>query len=100
MRKGYCLDDCSIEDRAAFASALYKLSQRSWAQIKTSPKHGMGSEKIDRSAIKGDSTDHLAEDLTLLAIRFSGLKPMVGYRDGAVFHIVWLDHNFTLYDHE
>ena len=99
MRKGYCLEDCSEEERAAFASTLYRLSQLTWAEIKTSPRHGMGTEKIDKSSIKGDSTNHLSEDVTLLAIRFSGLKPMVGYRDGAIFHIIWLDYNFTLYKH-
>jgi hypothetical protein len=34
----------------------------------------------------------------LIAFRFSGLKAMIGYRDEAIFPIVWLDQSFEVYD--
>ena len=38
-------------------------------------------------------------DVNLLAFRFSDKAPMIGFRRGATFFIVWLDHQFKLYDH-
>jgi hypothetical protein len=42
---------------------------------------------------------HVTEDVTLLSFRFHGKAPMVGYRVGRIFHIVWLDHDFAVYSH-
>ncbi len=98
MRRPYSVDDCDKDDKAAFASRLYLLSQMTWAQIKMADRHGAGTEKIATNSIRV-GTDHLPQDVDLLALRFSGNKPMVGYRDGVVFHIIWLDHSFTVYNH-
>jgi len=78
---------------------LYKLSQLTWSQIQSSPRHGLGYEKIPRAAIKAPVPSLITEDTNFIAFRFSGKKAMVGYRDRAVFYVVWLDRNFTLYDH-
>ena len=99
MRNGFSLAECDKIDQAAFAMTLYKLSKLSWAEIRNSQRHGLGSEKLNLASITGDSTDHLFQDSVLIAIRFSGRKSMVGYRDGSVFHIVWLDTKLELYDH-
>lgn len=39
----------------------------------------------------------ITPDVTLIAFRFWGKAPMVGFRDGRTFHIVWLDVDFSLY---
>jgi len=42
---------------------------------------------------------HVTEDVQrFIAFRFSGRAPMVGYRVQAIFYLLWLDRNFTLYD--
>jgi hypothetical protein len=41
----------------------------------------------------------LTRDVTLVALRFSGLKPMVGYQIDEMFRVVWFDRDFSLYDH-
>jgi len=41
----------------------------------------------------------LTEDLPIIAFRFDGKKKVVGCRDGCIFHIIWLDPKFQLYDH-
>ena len=38
----------------------------------------------------------ITPDVKILAFRFCA---MVGFRDGVIFHVVWLDRGFTLYDH-
>jgi hypothetical protein len=70
---------------------------------RTNPKREIG-KKFSPSAetqkpIKATIPSHLQSDINLLAFRFCAKAPMVGYREGNVFHVVWLDRAFTLYDH-
>lgn len=95
----YCLSSCNKDEQAAFVTKLHTLSKVQWKQIKTAPRHGLGTEKIDKNAIKEPMPKEVTEDVTLLSIRFSGKAPMVGYQSGQTFNILWLDRDFTLYQH-
>jgi hypothetical protein len=99
MNKDYSLAKCTKDEKAAFADTLYKLSQLTWSQINACPRHGSGYEKIARSSIGAPIPSHLKDDVNFIAFRFFGKAPMVGYRDGAVFYVIWLDRDFTLYPH-
>ncbi len=99
LQKSHCLTNCDKEQKSAFADTLYKLSQLTWNQIASSSRHGAGYERISQNAIKAPIPSHLQSDVNLIAFRFCALAPMVGYREGNIFHVVWLDRAFTLYDH-
>lgn len=99
MNKDYSLSQCTKDEKAAFADTLYKLNQLTWSEINACPRHGLGYEKIARSSIRAPIPSHLKDDVNFIAFRFFGKAPMVGYRDGAVFYIIWLDRDFTLYPH-
>ena len=99
MNKHYSISQCTKDEKAALADTLHQLSQLTWSQIKASPRHGLGYEKIDRNVIKSSIPSHIKDDVNLIAFRFCSMAPMVGYRDGAVFYIIWLDRDFTLYPH-
>lgn len=99
LDKTHGLDSCDKEEKAALVSTLYKLSQLSWRELRLAPRHGVGYEIIDRNSFRVPIPKHISENVDLIAFRFSGLKPMVGYRDEAIFHIVWLDRSFEVYDH-
>lgn len=99
LRREFSLSDCNQKEKAAFADTLHKLSQMTWAEINTAPRHGSGHEIIARDAIKASIPAHITEDVNLLAFRFYGKAPMVGYRDGSIFYVVWIDPHFKLYDH-
>jgi hypothetical protein len=101
MRNGYSIADCEKEERAAFASRLYELSRMSWQDSRQASRHGQGWETLPKHQITGDAIPtEITADVDLIAFRFHGKAPMVGYRskDG-VFNIVWLDRAFTLYNH-
>lgn len=68
-----------------------------WGDIIRADRHGLGTEKIDGSAIKAALPDFVGTDF--LAFRYNGMKAMVGYRQKNVFFVLWFDHDFTLYDH-
>lgn len=99
MQNGYALDGCNQKEKAAFADTLYRLSRLTWREIQTAPRHGLGSEPITRTAIKAGIPAVITINVPIIALRWYGKAPMVGFRDGAVFHVVWLDRDFTLYDH-
>lgn len=98
LDKTHGLERCNKDEKVALISTLYKLSRFSWRQLRLAPRHGVGDERIDRSSFRVAIPQHITED-DLLAFRFSGLAPMVGYRDGAIFRIVWLDRSFRVYTH-
>lgn len=101
LRARYSLTQCTKDEKASFADRLYELSRSSWAELRQMPRHGRGWEIIPRKSITGDAVPStITDDVNLIAFRFHGMAPMVGYRsrDG-VFNIVWLDRDFTLYDH-
>jgi hypothetical protein len=100
MQDGYCVSDCDREHQAAFAVALWERARMTWAQITLAQRHGLGTEKIARSALKVSIPSKITPDVDFIAMRFHGNAPMVGYRDGRIFQVLWLDHDFSVYDHE
>lgn len=95
----YCLVHCDKNDMAAFADQIHRLSSLTWQQLKAAPRHGLGYEKIERHSLQVPVPISVPEDATIIAFRFSGKKPMVGYRDKNTFHVLWLDRNFSVYKH-
>ena len=95
----YCISVCDKDDKAAFAERLRILSRLTWDSLHMAGKNGVGCEKIGRSAIKSHPPSHVTEEVPLLAFRFSGKKPMIGYRQGDTFYILWFDRDLNLYNH-
>lgn len=95
----YCITACEAADKAAFADKMRRMSQMTWNDLIQAPRHGMGLEKISPSSITRPLPAQVTEDVSLISFRFSGKKPMVGYRQDGTFHILWFDRNFTLYPH-
>ena len=100
VNKKFCITQCSKDEKAAFAVRLRELSQLTWSQLRQAGRHGLGFETIDRSIIKSGVPSVVTADVNIIAFRFDGKKPMVGFRDrGGTFHIIWFDRDFTLYKH-
>ena len=81
------------------ANTLSQLSLMTWGEIANAPSHGLGQETLAQTAINVGMPAIISGDVKLYALRFSGLKPMVGFKEGAIFQIVWLDRAFEVYDH-
>lgn len=99
LRAGHDVEDMEDDDKVALVRRLRHLSQMTWAQVTMAPRHGAGLEKIARTSIRPAIPTCVTEDISLVALRFNGMKPMVGWRSGDIFHIVWLDHSFDVYPH-
>jgi hypothetical protein len=99
LRGKYCLSSCEMAEKASFADTLHKLCKLKWSDIQRSHRHGVGCETIDRKQISQQLPSEATDDVALLAFRFEGKKAMVGFRKNRIFHILFLDRDFTLYNH-
>lgn len=88
------------EEKADFAETIFKRKNQSWKELKRQDRHALGFEKIAKESIKTSIPQFITEDSNFfLAFRFSGKKPMVGYRLKNIFYVLWFDRLFSLYKH-
>jgi hypothetical protein len=100
LHKDYHLNKCDDSEKKCLIDQLILLSSYTWNKLQLSPRHGIGSEKIQINSIRPELPLSFTEDVkNLLAFRFDGKKAFVGFRNGFLFHIFYIDRNFTLYDH-
>jgi len=102
LNKKYHIKKCTEKEQLSLLDRLQLLSEKTWKDIQFADKHSFGTEKIKQTSIKAGIPTHLAKDVDFYAFRFDGKKPMVGFRNAKaffVFHVVYLDRDFTLYDH-
>jgi hypothetical protein len=99
-RSGNSFNCCQDDDRLALAKRLFMLSRLSWKQIREAGSFGLGAEQIPRYRIKRPIPPGVTEDVDKFAsLHFNGKKRFVGYRVGQIFHILWVDHSFEVYNH-
>lgn len=96
---GYSVNCCDADNQAAVARRIFLLSKMTWREIQNAPRHGIGTEKLGRASLKTSVPSFVPGDSVLLAIRYNGMRPMIGYRRGRIFYVLLLDHDFTAYDH-
>lgn len=96
--KKFGLESCNLTDLKELLCQMKNISSKTWNEIRTSHRHGLGSEKIDSKSLRVSIPSECKEK-QLLAFRYNGKKPMVGFRRNSVFEILYLDTDFTLYPH-
>ena len=99
LQDDYCITLCKSDDKLAFVNTLRKLSKLTWSQIRSTHRHGLGSEKIYRDSLRVIIPPQIGDDVTFIAIRFSGHKAMIGYQEARILHIVWFDRDYSIYSH-
>lgn len=103
LHKKHGINKNEKDTNSALLYRLKQLSELPWIKIQYTDKHGFGSEKIDQSAIKPDIPSHVTPDTPLLALRYSGNLPFVGYRDPIhkfIFHIIYVEKKYgDVYEH-
>jgi|WetSurMetagenome_2_1015567.scaffolds.fasta_scaffold00004_2 hypothetical protein len=100
LHKDYNVESCSPSDRASLIRQMANLSQLSWDEIKQSGRHGMGSEKINRKSIRVSFPQEITPDVEdFLALRYSGNKAFIGFRNRYIFHMIYIDSDFSVYKH-
>ncbi len=99
LQDGFDLNNCTEKEQIEFLKTLHKHSRMTWQELTNAPRHGLGCEIISHDSIKAAIPAIVKPDTKLLAFRFFGKAPFVGFREGEIFHIIWIDRAFTLYNH-
>jgi hypothetical protein len=87
-------------EKAAFADAIYKRRGLKWIELKKCHRHKLGTELIPRGQIKVPIPAFVTEDQdSFMVMRFSDLKPIIGFRERNIFYVIWFDCNFKVYKH-
>jgi hypothetical protein len=97
----YCVKRCRIEQFRSFADKLRILSSLDWPTIESSPRETNGFELLPSSALKEKLPAPFEKEDKAMVFRFGGnAGRIVGVRDSQdMFFILFIDHDFTLYDH-
>jgi hypothetical protein len=99
--KDYGISCCSTEQKKELLGKIDQLSKATWEEIRLAHRHGLGGEKIDRSSLNVNPPVFITKDVDhLLAFRFDGKKAMLIHRYRFIMHVIFIDHNFSVYDHE
>ena len=98
-RSKYSVENLDKDNLVRLIKQLRILSQMTWAEIKRSGRHQLGTEIIKRDSLNVNLPLNLSDDIKLLAFRYYDTRPFVGYRRGKIFHILYVDHDYTLYNH-
>lgn len=99
LQNGWDLDTLEQEEKLALIEKMVQIGGLTWQQIQGTQRHGNGHEKISQDAIRAGKPECVTSDVQLLAFRFCGKKPMVGFRSDKVFYVLWFDREFKLYNH-
>ena len=86
-----------------FLERLSKISTRTWSSAYTTNKHGIaGIEIIDAQSLNASARALVPVGIDrLIVMRAVGdNRPFLGYRDGNVFNVVFIEYNFgDVYNH-
>ena len=85
-----------------FIQHLRKFCSLNWNEVRTTQRHGLGTESIDVASLKESVKDQVPSGLTkLLVLRATGNNhAFLGYRDGSVFQVLFIEYKFgDIYNH-
>jgi hypothetical protein len=99
LQSGWCIQDCESLERSKMLERLRILGQLPWKALRQAHKHGYGTETIAPGSLKVGIPSFVTADVRLLAFRAFEKVAMVGYKQDRIFHVIWIDREFKLYQH-
>lgn len=97
---GNSVAGCQQDDQASLLKKIFALRNMAWRDIRSASRKGIGTEKIKKSSIKKPIPNSVTDDHDFfLAMSYQGHKRIIGYKFQQIFYILWIDHDFSVYDH-
>lgn len=85
-----------------FIQHMRQFCKLNWNDVRTTQRHGYGSETIDVISLKEGVRSYVPSGLSkLLVLRATGNNhAFLGYRDGSVFQVLFIEYKFgEIYNH-
>jgi len=97
----FSFDALEQKDKVNLINTLNVLGHLTWSEIYKQPRHKSGCETIAKESLKFTLPSNIPNDSNILAFRFSGMAPMLGYKSAfGTFYILAFDTKFKAYKHE
>ena len=94
LQGGWELTSLTPKQCQEFLAKWHKRAQLSWLELHQHPKHGLGSELLDRSMFKPRVPEWLERD-RYMVFRHEGNLPFAGFRTGDIFHVLWIEARYN-----
>ncbi len=96
---GYGVEELTERQRSEFLLKWSKRSKCTWQELLSHPKHGLGFEQLPQHKLKRSAPEHLQAE-KYMVFRHDGNLPLVGYKIGDVFYLLWAEARYgDVYDH-
>lgn len=100
VQPSWGVDCMSDSQQKAFLEKWQKRSQMTWKELSQHQRHGLGSEKLPKSAIKPLIPQQFQDLDRFVVFRHEGNLPFVGWKNGSVFHVIWIECTYCdVYNH-
>ncbi|MCU0432711.1 MAG: hypothetical protein MUC87_04590 [Bacteroidia bacterium] len=100
LHPNYNVEQCEGDDKQALIQRMAMIGRINWNELQLAPRHGIGCEKISKDSIRPGIPAGVPEHIDFfLAFRYNGKKAIIGWRDTFVFHLLYVDRNFSVYAH-
>lgn len=97
---GNSFNCCEDDDRLSLAKRIFMLSRIPWKVIRQTSASGFGAEQIPRYRINRSVPNSVTDDVqSFTSMHYVSTKRFIGYKVGRIFYVLWVDHNFKVYDH-
>ncbi len=96
--KKYCMNKCNFKQLKSLTNTLRILSNLEWRQIEKEDHKKNGYEPLPQNIFKPSMPNIVNENERILIFRFNKGR-IAGIRRDNKFYILFIDHDFTLYDH-
>ena len=95
----HCVSTCEQREQADVALALERRARFTWGTLRQMPHVKLGYERLPRESIRATIPSYFTEDERPIVFRMSDRGRLIGFRQNAQFHIVWIDFHFEVYPH-
>lgn len=93
---------CDIQQFKGLSDRLRIISTLTWQQLKNEPHDKYGYEALSKEIFNASFPEFAANDDVIIVFRFGGGRHggrIAGVRRDNVFHVLFIDRDFTLYNH-
>lgn len=89
LQKGYGIEDLEKSEKVYILDELDKMRQLSWIRWQSIDKT-QGFEKVPLKQLTPKPPPDFADREQVYVKRFSDVGRIIGFREGDIFHIVWI----------
>ena len=100
LQSGWGFGQMTDRMRREFLDKWHKRSLISWTEFVNHHRHGLGSEFIPKKEIKAQIPRQFQELTKFRVSRHQENLPFVGWKDGGIFYVLWIETKYgDLYSH-